>query len=253
MRSTKKIVLMYTPTSYFGLGDYIRGIIHMLQNENSNNVFINYQTNDINEFVYNNYGNNAPYNNESCIYTDEKTYYNFIYKNSETVYLYHNAAIKYPIDKSILEKVKRMFTVKPEFQKVINDTLNKIVSNKPFHVLHIRLNDDVFVKDRELTDPILDTYIRNIKLLGIEIIVMSNSNNTKNKLCVKHDLKCINVQPAHTGAIGVKGDIKDTMLEFFIMSKSLKIHQYCEIVTQKSGFSQRISEIYDIPIERIIH
>lgn len=251
----KQIALLYTPESYFGIGDYIRGIIHIYQNENSKNVFINYETNDISKYLKNNYNNTIPYTipNTTIHITDEKNYNNVKNNNIDDIlYLYHNAAITYPIKNNILKKVKKMFTPNKQFKKLINTTLFNLVSNKPFVILHIRLNDDVFVNDRILIDPSLDCAIESIKQTSNkQIVVMSNSNLTKKHLCLNYNIKCIDIIPVHTGAIGKKGDIKDTLLEFFIMSKADHIYQYCENKQQKSGFSQRISEIYNIPITQI--
>ena len=244
----RKVVSVYTPTSYFGLGDYIRGIIHLYQqNINCNyNIYINYETHDISKFLYNDCGNNYEYD-VSKIQISNEEIFPLINKQSDNLYLYHNAAIRYPIDKTILSDVRQMFTPKKEFQKKINDTLSNLV-NGPFSIIHIRLNDDVFLNDRLLNDNLLNNKIKSLSQNNKEIIIMSNSTITKNNLCQKFKLKCINIVPMHTGAIGIKGDIEDTLIEFFIMSKSTKIYQYCESKNQKSGFSQRISEIYEIPI-----
>jgi hypothetical protein len=245
----RKIVSVYSPDSYFGLGDYIRGIIHLYQNEGMNDIYVNYETNEIAKYLQNSYGNNYPFNKDEIVITDEKTFVD-IEKRQGTLYLHHNAGITYPIDKRILYKVRKIFDPKPEFKKLVDDEIMKLTNGEEYVILHVRLNDDVFVKDRVLYSTELESKIR--ELSGSQIIIMSNSNATKNNLSEKYGLKFINVTPVHTGAIGVKGDIKDTMLEFFVMSRAKHIYQFCETKEQKSGFSQRISEIYDIPLTRII-
>lgn len=246
----RKIVSVYSPESYFGLGDYIRGVIHLYQNEGRNAIYVNYETHEIAKYLHNAYGNNSSFEKEKIQITDEKSFPD-IEKVNDDLYLYHNAGIQYPIDKNILKKVRQIFDPKPEFKHLIDEEIFNITGGKEFIILHVRLNDDVFVTDRELDNLELNAKILKLVSTNTQIIIMSNSNLTKNKLSVRYGLKFINVIPAHTGAIGVKGDIKDTMLEFFIMSKAKHIYQFCETKGQKSGFSQRISEIYDIPLIKI--
>lgn len=253
--SQQKIISVYSPESYFGIGDYIRGIIHLYQNESSEKIFINYQTNIISKYLYNNYGNDHPIINKPII-TNENNYTKYII--NDITCLYHNAAIQYPIKKEILSKIKQMFVMKPNFKKFFNKKLKEInIHNKKFIILHLRYNDEVFKNDHVIYDYELETYIEenimNENTLSHNvptILVISNSNMTKEYLCKKYNFKQYKLKPAHTGAIGKYSpdDIKDTLLEFFTITKASKIYQYCEDRKQVSGFSKRISEIYNIPI-----
>lgn len=251
----KKIITIYSPTSYFGIGDYIRGIIHLYQNEPSSQIYIDYSTNDISKYLYNDYGNNMDHStNIKPKITNEKNYKRYI--NSNKSYLFHNAAITYPIDKKILLKIKKMFMMKPDFKIFFDRKMKENqLHNKKFAVLHIRCDDKVFTNDRMMDVEKLDLYIENniIPKWKNKIIVLSNSNLIKEYFCTKYNFKKYEIIPVHTGAIGKlsSNDIKDTLLEFFTITKSTQIYQYCENRKQVSGFSKRISEIYDIPIEII--
>ena len=245
------IVSVYNTKSYFGLGDYIRGIIHIYQNENWENIYINYKDNDINNFLYNANNNNHQYIQDKIVNTDQSNYFTNIY-NTEN-YLYHNANITYPIDPRILQKVKNMFSMKPEFKIHFNNILKQynLVEGK-YAILHLRFDDSVFLHDVVKNNTLLTEYIENVLVpkWGNNVLILSNSKLTKLYIVSKYGLKYLNTDPIHTGAIG-KYDpdkIKGTLIEFFAMTKSKEIFQYCEIKNQVSGFSQRVSEIYNIPI-----
>jgi hypothetical protein len=248
---TNTVVTVYNGQSYFGLGDYIRGVIHLYQNMNDKSVFVNYEDNEIAHYLYNANNNNHPYIQDKIVITDQTNYAINIF-NTEN-YLSHNATISYPIDKGILEKVKNIFTMKPDFKTHFNKVLNDSgLLNKPFAVLHLRYTDDVFKEDtikdiQLLTDFINETIVPKWK--G-DVLILSNSKLTKLDLVDKYKFNQFDTEPVHTGAINVydPSKIKGTLVEFFAMTKCKEIYQYCEIKNQVSGFSQRVSEIYDIPM-----
>jgi hypothetical protein len=243
------VVSVYNGQSYFGLGDYIRGIIHLYQN--TNNVYINYEDNEIAKYLYNNNGNNHSYVQNEIKITNEINYFQNI--PNEINYLYHNAGIEYPIDKNILNQVKNMFTMKPEFKMYFNKILyNHGLINGKFAVLHLRYDDTVFTKDVVKNKIKLNKFIEKVilKKWKQNVLILSNSTLTKEHLCNKYNFKQYDFTPVHTGAIGVfaPDKIRGTLVEFFTMTKSKEIFQYCEIENQVSGFSKRINEIYNIPI-----
>lgn len=249
-----KIVSVYAKDTYFGIGDYMRGIIHLLQNENYENVYINYDENEISKYLFNDCGNNVIYNNSKVHITNEKNYSKVKndLSNNNIIYLYHNASITYPIDKHIKDKIKKMFIPKFEFSLYIENLLRKSKLNNNFITLHIRLFDDVFTKDRIYYNNNLENYIIKLLKSNKDILIISNSLKTKNYLISKYNLKGLDTLPSHTGKIGTnKSDIKSTLAEFFIISESDEIHQHCEDVLQESGFSKRISEIYNIPFFKV--
>jgi|SaaInlV_150m_DNA_4_1039716.scaffolds.fasta_scaffold03135_6 hypothetical protein len=245
------VVTVYNSKCYFGLGDYIRGVIHLYQNMNDKSIFVNYEDNEIAHYLYNANNNNHSYIQDKIVSTDQTNYAINIF-NTEN-YLYHNATISYPIDKGILEKVKNIFTMKPDFKVHFNKTLTDSgLVDGSFAVLHMRFDDPIFdndiVKDVQLlTDFINETIIPK---WGNNVLILSNSKLTKLDLVDKYKFNQFNTEPVHTGAVNGydPSKIKGTLVEFFAMTKCKEIYQYCEIKNQVSGFSQRVSEIYDIPM-----
>lgn len=281
--SHKKIVSIYSPQTYFGIGDYIMGIIYLLQNEKDRQIYINYETNEIAKYLKN-IDKKSKYSiNNKCIKTltkkelsqylektykydnkcinvlttNENTYDNFIKNNNEeTIYIHNNGAIRHPVNKQICEKIKKMFTMKKSFKKIFDEKLKNInLFNVDFTILHIRLNDDVFTNDKIKHFNNLYDYIdKNIvPKWGSNVVIMSNSRLTKEYICDKYKFKQFIIHPVHTGAVGKNSpdDIQDTLIEFFTISMSKHIYQFCEDKNQTSGFSKRVSEIYNIDFIKI--
>lgn len=250
----KKIICCYTNTSYFGLGDYIRGIIFSLQKKKFNNkILINYEKHYISKFLYNLSGNNHNYvPDDNKIYKTNERNYDSNTKRRVN-YLYNNSMCEYPIKKEIKEYVKNMFVMKNSFKKIFEEELNKLNLMDKFSVLHVRVNDDEINKNiNDLNLQKLFDYLEN-NLFNRNILVLSNNFMAKEYIAGKFGYKYYNIKPTHTGNIGIVGinqeeEIKNTLIEFFTISKSIKIYQYSSDPKQISGFSKRISEIYDIPI-----
>lgn len=256
-QSNKKIVSIYSPESYFGIGDYIRGIIYLYQNEKERDIFINYETNEISKYLYNGLQNTYKEIDECKILpTDELNYHLQIRNNKDDViYVHNNAAITYPIKPDIINQIKKMFMMKPDMEKEFNDKLSMLTVDNNFVILHIRLDDDVFVNDTLKYFDRLINYIEEeiIPIHKSNVMVISNSTLTKEYICNRYNFSQFKIDPIHTGAVGKfsPDDIKDTLIEFFTISKSKHIYQFCETPGHISGFSKRIAEIYNINFDQI--
>ena len=251
----RKIICCYTNTSYFGLGDYIRGIVYSLQNKSKKeHVYINYKDHEISKFLENTYGNEYGFvpNDEKIIKTNENNYSSNItnYEN----FLYNNSMCNYPINQNIREAIKKMFSMKPEFKMIYLNKLSEINLGEYFSILHIRVNDDEV--NKSVTEISLEKLVKYIdkNLINRNILVLSNNYDVKKYIAEKYRYKYYDIKPAHTGLVNeinttdFKENVKDTLIEFFTISNAFKIYQFCTDNDQISGFSKRISEIYDIPI-----
>ena len=92
------------------------------------------------------------------------------------------------------------------------------------HVKQVKESNDVLITD---TKTFKDIVFNN----DIEIMMFDT------KIC-------------HLGLSTDKDAIRDTLFEFFLITKSSKIKTYCRI-HEMSGFVKWISKIYDIPIYKI--
>jgi len=68
------VVTVYNSKCYFGLGDYIRGVIHLYQNMNDKSIFVNYEDNEIAHYLYNANNNNHSYIQDKIVSTDQTNY-----------------------------------------------------------------------------------------------------------------------------------------------------------------------------------
>jgi len=261
-RPQQKIILVYNPDSGFGFGDYIRGIMHAMQNVNYSKIYINYEYSNIGKYLYNScnntYHNSEPVNKliskDYVEYSNEKNFLTVINNkpNSDEIFLSHNGALKYPIEPWILKQARKMFVPRKNLQTLIDKTLEKFP--KEFITLHIRLSDHIFTKDKLYKIDKIDKFLTDNS--NNNIYILSNSVLTKNYYAKKFNCISLDLKPIHTDP-NVNKEYKtseeiNTLLEFFIMSHSSTIYQYCENPNQTSGFSQRTSELFEIPFIKII-
>ena len=242
------IVNVYPYESDFGMGDYMRGIIHLYQTKDWNSIHINYSDNEIAKYLYNT--TNTDYKTMTI---PARTNATTVFHNGTNV-IHHNATMEYPIEKKILKQVRKMFTMKPDFKKYFLQKMKELELEKgKFVVIHLRYLDDVFNNDKDKSNIQLEKQIVDLITKHKTILLLSNSKIMKESLALKYKLKYFDTLPIHTGYIhsSIVDRIKDTLVEFFSMSYSKKIYQYCEDKKQVSGFSKRVSEIYDVPLEII--
>lgn len=245
-----KVVSVYKNDTYFGLGDYIRGIIHLYQVEKVKDIKVDYSNHPISKYIKNAYGNNDICF-EKPIVTNEKTYRNLT-NEKISVCIEHNGMPDYPIEKNIKEKVKKIFTPKKILEEKINSTMESLkLIPKKFVVLHIRIEDDqMMVKNVTIPKKIKD--ISSIlQKMNVPVLVLSNSYTMKQMICKTFGFLTTSTKPIHTGLIHGSGDVGDTLLDFFLVSQSVHIYQYTNMENFQSGFTQRIAELYDIPTTQI--
>jgi hypothetical protein len=261
--SKRKIINVYDNESWYGLGDFIKGTQFLLQNENPNNVYINYANHPISKYLVNHSGNEyKTCNIGKTIYkTDETTYHKFNNIDKE-LFLYCNATPRCMPNKAIINKVRQMFIPNKELSLAINSTMNNLgIVKKKFIVVHIRLNDANDTKSTMYMSDRLNSLLKSLQVMKLQqtnVIIMSNSMLTKKSISNQYGFKYVDIQPIHTGGAsldkgnnGDDGNLKGTLIEMFIMSHAAKIFQHNESYKFESGFSKRISELYDIPLFRI--
>ena len=261
--SRRKIISVYSDQTYFGMGDYIRGLLHLYQNEDENRIYVNYKNHPMSKYLINEVKNNVTDEEIAgqIIYkTNEKNYDDFK-KFDKTLCLYHNGVPNYPINQNILDKVRKTFVPTLELNIHIREVMNKVnIIEGKFIVIHIRLVDGHLLRSRLYMDNGLTKLLEDLKESTYPILIMSNSTITKHSISRQYGYKILDIIPVHTGGKTydkieetktTTDEIKDTLVEFFILSKAKHIYQHNEQKGTQSGFSQRIAELYNIPITRI--
>jgi hypothetical protein len=260
------IISVYSPKVLFGFGDYIRGLIFLYQTQPESKIIADYRKHPISKFLYNKAIKNSEYIDyiEDDIIDFNASNHDInkdievLNKLQKPYALYINSMyLNNNISNEIREKIISTFTMKKSFYKLFLNTFDKnnLIENN-FIVLHIRLDDKYFNPNFELpTFDYLDTFIIDniIPTFSNNVLVMSNSYKFKKKICEKYNFKYYDNVPIHTGGDKQMSDkdLENTLIEFFTMSKALKIYQFCELSWQTSGFSKRISEIYGIDFIKI--
>lgn len=242
----KTVISIFSDGFGLGLGDYMRGLIYLHKNCGDCIIYADYSQHKLANYLEN-INVKPSYNIENI---DRIWSVNNL--NKDVNYVYCNSEFGKDIDETTRQFLLKSFKLKPEFEKEFNDIYQNLNLDDNFVVLHIRL-DDKYFNDKEIPNvkPIEEKLENEIiPKYGNNVLVMSNSLSTKNYFCDKYELKQHKIKPVHTIANTTDEDFKNTLIEFFLISKSKKIYQFSHYL-HSSGFSTRISEIYNIELEKI--
>lgn len=143
-------------------------------------------------------------------------------------------------------------------QEIINDIINILnqinISSNNYNVIHLRLGDN-FIYNDSFDNNVFDnlsTYIDNIlQNNNYNYILMCDSSVMALKFKEKFpSLYYWDSNKIHIGNLknekNIDLAIKDTLIDFFIMSQSKNIYYYAFNGNIVSGFSKTVSLIYDI-------
>lgn len=150
--------------------------------------------------------------------------------------------------------LREIFTPNKELKDCIINVLNRLnIESNNYNIIHLRLGDnfihnDFFDKDifnnliGHINNIIMNNTINKFILL-CDSSIMANKIKEQNPLLYYWDNNKI-----HIGSLKNKKNIdlaiKDTLIDFFIMSQSKNIYSYA--FNGVSGFSKIVSLIYDI-------
>jgi hypothetical protein len=144
--------------------------------------------------------------------------------------------------------------------KSINDKMNLFLNNTinielPFIICHFRINDRYMGKDKYISDTLFNNLLQDIynvmennnNIPKENVIVITDCYDFKNRL-KKYSISMLDSYPVHMGLHKTFEfeDIENTMIDFFLMTKSSKIYSFG--IHESSGFSKIINIIYDIPL-----
>jgi hypothetical protein len=115
--------------------------------------------------------------------------------------------------------------------------------------LHYRLSDNEFLKNEE--DLEYDNYYMHLKTYKEpNDIFISDTLKLKRYIFLNDDIFMFDTKICHLGLSTDSDEIRDTLFEFFLITKASKIKTHCKI-HEMSGFVKWISQIYDIPIYKM--
>jgi len=242
--------------NFFGLGDILRGSISMLQlsKKYNFNFFVDIQLHPLSNYLkvikheYSDYvlenANNIPF-----VYPEDIE--NFIQNSeSDVCCLLTNSHLIGEITQECKDFVKNILVPNDEFSKYINDL--KIAKNTPenYNILHFRLGDELLVRNQNSID--FQNYINIMnQYKETNDILMSDSTRFKEIIMSSnHNIFLFHIHIGHLGYEQHKDIIKDTLFEFFVLTKADKIKTFTNY-NHISGFVNIAHLIYDIPLIRI--
>lgn len=260
-----------------GFGDFIRGCYFLLEFCDKLNISLEFHIYDSNikHFIkYFSLKENINENIAKNIYkfTKINSYftknndiinYNVVNNNDEFIKfinsqnIYSNNifinTVNFPsnfISKKFINYIKNILEPTDIFKKEINNLIDKIGLNKNNYITyHIRLGDNYFKNQFEA--------VENHKLQQIiDKLDINNNNNyllVSDSTIIKHILtkkyskiKTIKKDAIHTGEINDVEKIKNTLLDFYLMSHSKQIISF-SVYPHGSGFSKWCATTYEIP------
>jgi len=146
--------------------------------------------------------------------------------------------------KSILQPIN---IVKEKIDYIFKE-IYKLDKNKKYKVIHLRMGDHYLINDKFINNDLLINYNKILNIINYynnennNYILISDSKTIAKKLKnLIPQLLYWDNEKIHIGALnGNENNLLDTIIDFFIMSKS------DEIIGNGSGFGKIVSCIYDI-------
>ena len=255
IKPEKTVILVFSINHkggyYLGLGDMIRAMIKVFQicKKFNYEYIIDIQLHPMSQFfkkVYHKYENYIIANSDNIHYKENPEQY-IKTCNSKTVFFTSNDTIDYnsPITDECKNYVKKILTPNDELQKYINNINNSIPYN-PYNILHYRIGDEYILNNEEINiSPFLDSFnshIRNNDILMSDTMIFKNQMKKIHKKIFTFDFEV-----GHVGYEKNTEKIKNTLCEFFIMTKAKSIKTY-STYPWVSNFVMIIGKLYDIPI-----
>jgi hypothetical protein len=238
--------------NFWGLGDIIRGTIKMFQLSKKYNfeLIVDTQLHPLSQFL-----KSTPHqfsdlikknkNNIYFIQTPEQYLFTPENKNMDVFAFFTNDKFKDTITEECKDFIKKILTPNNEFLDYILEKISTIPFNS-YNVLHYRLGDDGLVKN--LKNKNISKYLDHIKKnKNSGDIMVSDSIELKNYIKEKIDIFMFDINISH---IGCSTNLKETLLEFFVIINAKKIKTY-SVYPWTSGFVTIANEIFDVPLVKL--
>uniref|UniRef100_A0A6C0DFT3 Uncharacterized protein n=1 Tax=viral metagenome TaxID=1070528 RepID=A0A6C0DFT3_9ZZZZ len=239
--------------NFWGLGDIIRGTIKMyfLSKKMNFNLIVDIQNHPISQFLkiqtheYSNLILENKNNIEFIFPGNVETYINN--NNRNILFFFTNDHYTQDITNDCKDFIKNLLTPNDEF-KIFFDNKIKELPFKIFNIIHFRLGDGEMVRNENISMSLFDINYNNlINNHDENDVLISDSIHFKKYIKDKIDIFMFDTKVGHFGFHKDDKLLKDTLFEFFIISKATKIKSF-SVYSWKSGFVKIISEIYNIPI-----
>lgn len=251
---------------FWGLGDILRGIadIHDLCLSNGLNFYVDITQHPISNYLDPDFSTQPPDFLKKNLDYDLVPFVlnveDFFNENSqsETLIFFSNQILNLPFfryKKETQEFLKKIFRPSTILQEEINKHIQNLPS--PFSVIHFRTGDDEIVRnDKEfcennysIVSSLYEKYNSTLK----NPVVFTDSQIIRRKLIEEFYVKTIDHDIAHLGYHTNLESIKNSLIDFFIISHAKKILGYTTYrgLYAISGFVRMVGQIYDISVKPI--
>lgn len=251
-------VTNYKPTQYharWGLGDIVRGTIALYQicKKHGFNFICDIQLHPISLHLQ------TKKHEHSDMVLESKDNIIFFAKNAElekhilhnnnsVILLMTNAQITEAISQDCKDFLKDVLQPKDDISKCVDDIYHEYISNPKFNIMHYRtaglFGDQIQTHKKKNINELLSHIRKNVEKDDILI-----TDSFELKKVSKDIIKSLNTKIAHLGYDVDSETIKDTLLDFFIMTKAQKIKYHPK--NGPSGFIKIINQIYDVPLVKM--
>jgi hypothetical protein len=240
--------------NFWGLGDLIRGTIGTLQlckkhgyklivdtHSHPISVFFKYSRTEYSDLI-DELGENIPF---KCQGELEKFILNSSNENP-IVFMTNEQCIE-PIEEDVKHFIRELISPSNE---IVND-IDQIIQSLPsdYIVKHVRLGDGEMVRNEQNTNKYMYLLNRLRSIRTNKDVLFSDSYNFKNFANSQSGIMTLNTETSHLGYHTDLTKLKNTMIDFYLISKSKMIHSYSEY-SWNSGFVYWSSIIYNIPFQR---
>jgi hypothetical protein len=238
--------------NYWGIGDLIRGTIKLYQLSKKMNfrLIVNIKHHPISFFLkqtYIDYEDLITQNINNILFITPNNVEDYINNSSDNIiyFLTNDLCDENNISEDCKNFIKDILTPNDELYNNINSIIQ---SKNHYEILHLRTGD-VYIKEGLME---INTIDRIYKIIDNNYknndFVMCDSSDFKYQL--KHNRPQINILELDIGHIGYETDltkIKNTLIEFFIITYSSKIKTF-SVYYWISGYVYWISKIYNIEL-----
>jgi hypothetical protein len=239
-------------SNFWGIGDVLRGTIQLflLSKKLGFKLYVDTSLHPISKYLQ---ATETPFSDLIQLNKDKirmvpahENLESYIYSLPDGIsFLFTNSHITEEIDddsKSFIREILR-----PNY--ILQEEIKKVSKSEPYNVMHFRLGDDELVRSMNnmstyTIDQVLNIIRRNKETNDI---LISDSMNLKMNRDVLNQVRVIQTKPVHLGYCADYENIKDTLIDFFLLTDALKIKTY-SCYDWISGFVYWAHKIYDIPL-----
>ena len=244
-------------SGYWGLGDLIRGTIHLYQLSKKLNfrLIVDYQLHPISNFLKDcnhEYSELIKSNKDNILFVDQYCSEKYVINNkNDVIYFLTNDFYNDELNEDDKNFIKNILEPNELFNNELNMLKNKF---DKFDIFHFRLGDVEKSKMINTDYNIFIKMLQNIKNNGVNNLLITDSETFKKEIKLKtNNINTLDTKIIHLGYNTDSNKIKDTLLEFYIMRYASIIYTY-SIFTHNSGISgfvYYINKIYNVPIKLI--